>query len=122
MGADAPAETPAALRQIAGGGRLDNLRWPDFTDYRQLVQSFYERSGWTPAWIRNSQATPQARIVIGALQKADAKASTPGITTARDGKRASRGSPLHRTPSGRGLMQRSPSAPCGTFPISTSEG
>jgi murein L,D-transpeptidase YcbB/YkuD len=63
----------AALRQIVEAGRLDDLRWPNFADYRQHVKNFYEPVGYATAWIRNGQATPQARSVIVILQKADEK-------------------------------------------------
>ena len=70
-----PVSTAAttALRQIVELGRLDDLRWPDFTDYRQHVKNFYEPAGYQPAWIRDGQATPQARSMIANLQKADEK-------------------------------------------------
>jgi len=62
-----------ALRQIAESGRLDDLRWPNFADYRQHVKNFYEPAGYAPAWSLNGQVTPQARSVIATLQKADEK-------------------------------------------------
>jgi len=76
--AAAPAQTvstesAAALRQIGEAGRLDDLRWPDFPDYQRHVKNFYHLAGYAPAWIRHGQATPQARSVIGILQKADEK-------------------------------------------------
>jgi len=67
----ASAQIATTLRQIAEAGRLDDLRWPDFSDYRQHVKKFYEPGGYAPAWIRNGQATPQARAVIAVLWKAD---------------------------------------------------
>ena len=66
-------QVSTALRQIAEAGRLDDLRWPDFTDYRQHVKNLYEPVGYVPAWIRDGQASPQARSVIGILQRADEK-------------------------------------------------
>jgi len=67
------AQPSAALRQIADAGRLEDLRWPDFSDYRQHVRNFYEPAGYAPAWLRGTQPTPQALAVIAILQKAEAK-------------------------------------------------
>ena len=61
------------LRQIADAGRLEDLRWSDFSDYRQHVRNFYEPDGWALAWIRAGKPTPQALGVIGILQKAEEK-------------------------------------------------
>jgi L,D-transpeptidase YcbB len=67
----ASAQMATTLRPIVEAGRLDDLRWPDFSDYRPQVKKFYEPGGYTPAWIRNGQVTPQARAVIAVLWKAD---------------------------------------------------
>ena len=67
------AQPSAALRQIADAGRLEDLRWPDFSDYRQHVRNFYDPAGYAPAWLRGTQPTPQALAVIAILQKAEAK-------------------------------------------------
>jgi L,D-transpeptidase YcbB len=63
----------SALRQIVTAGRLADLRWANFSDYQTIVKSFYEASGYAPAWIQNGQPTPQARAVITILQQADSK-------------------------------------------------
>ena len=57
--------------------KLADLRWPDFADYRTDVQSFYESSGYTPAWSRDGQPTPQASAIIEALKQADGKGLDP---------------------------------------------
>ena len=69
----AQAQTGAALRQIADAGRLDDLRWPDFSDYRLHVKKFYEPANYAFAWIPSGKATPQALELIGILQHADEK-------------------------------------------------
>jgi murein L,D-transpeptidase YcbB/YkuD len=61
----------AALREIATAGQLPELRWPNFTDYREHVQNFYQPSGYTPAWTRDGQPTPQALAIIDLLEQAD---------------------------------------------------
>ena len=42
------------LRALAGRAVLPELRWPDYSDYRIQVQKFYEPTGYSPAWIQNS--------------------------------------------------------------------
>ena len=75
----APAEhrtspdTAVTLREIVAARTLSDLRWPDFSDYRQHVKNFYEPGGYAPAWLRGGQPTPQALAVIATLQKAEAK-------------------------------------------------
>ena len=49
-----------ALRAIVGAGRLEDLRWPNFPDYRVYVENFYRSSGYSLAWVRQGQPTPQA--------------------------------------------------------------
>jgi len=61
------------LRGIASAGQLPELRWPDFSDYREQVQNFYQPSGYTPAWIRAGQPTPQALAIIEMLKQADSQ-------------------------------------------------
>ena len=67
------AQTENEIRDIVTAGQLFDLRWPDFSDYRQHLNDFYSASGYGLAWIREGQATPQARAVIEVLQKADNK-------------------------------------------------
>lgn len=67
------SDVSGELRQIVAAGQLSDLRWPDFSDYRVHLKNFYEPSGYTFAWIRDSQATPQAQVVIDTLQQADSK-------------------------------------------------
>jgi L,D-transpeptidase YcbB len=71
------SDAPSALRAIVSTGKLSDLRWPDFSDYRSIVQTFYEPTGYQLAWIRSNQATPEALAVINALKTADLKGLTP---------------------------------------------
>jgi L,D-transpeptidase YcbB len=66
-------EGEAAFRALVEAGQLSDLRWPDFSDYRVHVKNFYEPAGYSLAWVRDGQATPQALTVIGLLQDADSK-------------------------------------------------
>jgi len=61
------------IRDIVSLGQLSDLRWPNFTDYRIHLENFYKPSGYGLAWIRASQATPQAQAVIEVLRQADSK-------------------------------------------------
>jgi murein L,D-transpeptidase YcbB/YkuD len=63
----------SALREIVAAGRLTDLRWPDFSDYRTYVNAFYESSGYSPAWVRGNQATSQALAIIEVLRQAEGK-------------------------------------------------
>ena len=66
-------DADTSLREIVAAGRLADLRWPDFSDYRAYVQTFYESSGYSPAWTRGNQATPQALAIIEILKQAGGK-------------------------------------------------
>lgn len=55
------------------GGKLRDLRWPDFTDYRGAVQRFYGAAGYSLAWVQGRRATPQALAMIGLLKNAGRK-------------------------------------------------
>lgn len=70
--ANSPQEAEA-LRQIIATGRLSVLRWPDFSDYRTHLKSFYASSEYRLAWIRESRATAQARAMIDVLRHPDSR-------------------------------------------------
>jgi L,D-transpeptidase YcbB len=59
------------LTTIITSGHLDDLRWPDFSDYRSHLTNFYRPSGYKLAWIHNGEPTPQALELIQVLQDAD---------------------------------------------------
>lgn len=69
----AQSEASTVLREISTTGRLADLRWPDFSDYRDHFQKFYEPVYYSLAWVRDGQPTPQALTIIEALQQADLK-------------------------------------------------
>ncbi|MBV9495321.1 MAG: hypothetical protein JOZ54_13820, partial [Acidobacteria bacterium] len=76
-------QTVETLPQTAGGrliqqlietGRMDELRWPDFSDYRKHLRNFYGPVGYANFWVgRDNKATPQAKAVIALFEAADAK-------------------------------------------------
>jgi len=61
------------IQSLVEKGSMDELRWPDFSDYRKHLRNFYAPSGWALAWSRDGKPTPQALTVIDLLQAADAK-------------------------------------------------
>ena len=71
------SEGQAALQSILETGRLSDLRWPDFSDYRGDVAKFYDAYGDALPWVREVQATPQARAMIAILQNAGEKGLSP---------------------------------------------
>ena len=67
------SDSAATIRQIVDAGQLSDLRWPDFSDFRGQVNEFYQVLGYSPAWVRDGKATPQAEEMIRVLQAADSK-------------------------------------------------
>ena len=69
---------PAArLSRIVASGHLEDLRWPNFSDHRSQLESFYRLSDYDLAWIRDGQPTPQAIELIHVLQDADREGLRP---------------------------------------------
>jgi hypothetical protein len=48
------SDVSSQLRGIASAGQLPELRWPNFSDYREHVQNFYQPSNYTPACVLRS--------------------------------------------------------------------
>lgn len=71
------AELQAALEEKVEEGILSGFRGTDFADHCAEVQQFYEASGYTLAWIRNSRPTPQALQLIAVLQDAASQGLRP---------------------------------------------
>jgi len=68
------AESPQAgnnvIPDLVASGKLDDLRWPDFPDYKNHLTSFYESNSYQPAWIQGGKPTPQALSMIGLFKEA----------------------------------------------------
>ena len=90
--ANSPAPTPATnaaapaspaapgfddLGTLVASGTLADLRWPNFTDYRDSVKKFYDAGGNSLAWIQNGKASPQAVSMILLFQQAALKGLNP---------------------------------------------
>jgi murein L,D-transpeptidase YcbB/YkuD len=70
-GKQKPDGVAAHLSAIIASGQLEDLRWPNFTDYRTHLNNFYRPSGYKPAWIRDGEPTPQTIQLIQILKDAD---------------------------------------------------
>ena len=67
----------ARLQAIAAAGKLADLYWPDFSDYRRDFEWAYESSNFSLIWLNNGQPTQQALAVIQALQASWQKGLIP---------------------------------------------
>jgi murein L,D-transpeptidase YcbB/YkuD len=67
----------ASLSEIVASGRLSDLRWPDFSDYKEHLAAFYEPAGYAPAWLQGGQPTPQALALIRQYEEAWKKGLEP---------------------------------------------
>ena len=68
---------PAALREIVEIGRLSDLRWPDFSDYRTILEDFYGPTHYAPAWIGAGQPSPQTLAMIERFRDAGKRGLDP---------------------------------------------
>ena len=75
--ASAVAQGPGDLGALIATGTLADLRWPNFTDYRDDVKKFYASGGNSIAWIQNGKASPQALSMILLFQNASSKGLNP---------------------------------------------
>ena len=73
----AAAQGPDDLGALIAAGTLPDLRWPNFTDYRDDVKKFYDHGGNSLAWIQNAKAIPQALSMILLFQQAALKGLNP---------------------------------------------
>ena len=58
-------------------GKLNDLRWRNFSDYRNQLRDFYQPSEYALAWVSGNQPTAQAKAMIQLLQNADKKGLRP---------------------------------------------
>jgi len=69
--------TGAAIREIVVTGRLADLRWPDFSDYKSIAEDFYKQSSYEAAWIHGSEPSTQALSMIETFKNAWKKGLEP---------------------------------------------
>lgn len=71
------AAASSVPRELIASGRLDDLRWPDFSDFKNEVAAFYASTGYEPVWTRDGSITPQAMALIDVLKHAETKGLDP---------------------------------------------
>jgi murein L,D-transpeptidase YcbB/YkuD len=76
--ANSPADSlspsgQAQLRALLDKDRLEELQWPNFSDYSAQIKEFYEKAGYTLEWSRGGKPTQQALELIAILQQAENK-------------------------------------------------
>jgi murein L,D-transpeptidase YcbB/YkuD len=75
---NSPAEaTKWILCSHLESGQLDQLRWPNFADYRSELKAFYQPLDDAPAWIAENKPSAKALAMIGLLQDAEKKGLRP---------------------------------------------
>jgi murein L,D-transpeptidase YcbB/YkuD len=57
--------------------KVPNLRWPNFSDYDAIIQTFYDDRNYEVAWTRDGAPTPTATAFIQQFQDAAAKGLIP---------------------------------------------
>jgi L,D-transpeptidase YcbB len=78
MASSSVTSLPGRLQEIAAAGKLSELRWPNFSDYRTDFLQLYQSSNFAPLWLgANGQPTPQALAVIQALESSRQKGLIP---------------------------------------------
>jgi L,D-transpeptidase YcbB len=71
------AQQSSDIQNLVSSGKLEGMRWPDFSDYRIWLQKFYEPAGYAPAWVQGSRPTPQALSLIETFKDAWKKGLDP---------------------------------------------
>jgi murein L,D-transpeptidase YcbB/YkuD len=61
------------IQNLVTSGNLEGMRWPNFSDYRNWLQKFYEPAGYAPAWVHGSEPVPQALSLIKLFRDARRK-------------------------------------------------
>ena len=72
------SEAQTELLTAISEGTLPELRWPDFSDYREYVNNFYRMNQYSLWWVTEQKPTSQARRMIELLRQADMKGLSPG--------------------------------------------
>jgi murein L,D-transpeptidase YcbB/YkuD len=71
------AQAPARIQSLVSAGKLDGMRWPNFSDYKPWLQKFYEPAGFAPVWVQGTTPTPQARAMLSLFGSAWKKGLVP---------------------------------------------
>jgi murein L,D-transpeptidase YcbB/YkuD len=73
----ASAGQSSEIQNLVTSGKLEGMRWPNFSDYRSGLQKFYGPAGYAPAWIQGTQPVPQALALIDRFRDAGRKGLDP---------------------------------------------
>jgi len=65
------------IRTLITSGNLEDMRWPNFSDYRNSIEEFYDPTAFTAAWVQGSQPVPQALSLIEFFRNAWMKGLDP---------------------------------------------
>jgi murein L,D-transpeptidase YcbB/YkuD len=65
------------IQNLVASGNLENMRWPNFSDYRNALQTFYQPTGFAPAWVQGAQPLAQALALIEVFKVAGKKGLNP---------------------------------------------
>ncbi len=76
-GGNFSTQAQGEVKGLIDAGMLSDLRWPNFTDYRIQVSKFYDSGGYSAAWVRDGQPTPQARAMIDLFKQAAMRGLDP---------------------------------------------
>lgn len=77
QGSNLSTRAQGELGSLIAAGRLSDLRWPNFTDYKADVKKFYDSGSDSLAWIQSSQPSPQALAMIQLFKQASLKGLNP---------------------------------------------
>jgi len=65
------------IQNLVTSGKLEGMRWPNFSDYRDWLRKFYEPIGYAPVWLQGTQLVPQAQSLIDRFKDAGKKGLDP---------------------------------------------
>ncbi len=65
------------IQNLVKSGKLEGMRWPNFSDYSDWLQKFYEPAGYAPVWLQGTQLVPQAQSLIDRFKDAGKKGLDP---------------------------------------------
>ena len=71
------AQTQARIQSLVTAGTLQEMRWPNFTDYRVWLQKFYSPTGYAPAWLQGNEPVPQALALMERFRNASQSGLQP---------------------------------------------
>ncbi len=66
-----------ALHAHADAGHLAPLHWPDFSNYKPQVWTFYKQRDWEAAWVHKHKPTPQAVALMNLFAMSASKGLNP---------------------------------------------